>query len=168
MVFPAGEVWCSPTSTSMVSAYWASVVGDPALDASVPEAAAGTYDAVFGGNGNWPFNVAYASSLGLSGEVGWFDSLDDLEPWIAAGVPVVLSAAWEAGDIDGSSIPSTDGHLLVLRGFDENGDALMNDPAGSDDAHVALTYPRAQIEAAWLGGSGGITYLIWSGERPVQ
>lgn len=168
MVFPAGEVWCSPTSTSMIAAYWAGVTGDRGLDVTVPEAADGTYDLEFGGNGNWPFNVAYASSLGLSGEVGWFDSLDDVEPWIAAGVPVVLSAAWDAGDIDGSSIPSTDGHLLVLRGFDDDGNALMNDPAGADDSEVSLTYDRAQIEAAWLGGSGGITYLMWSGERPIE
>lgn len=168
MVFPPGEVWCSPTSVSMLSAFQAGVTGDPGLDVTVPEAASGTYDAEYGGNGNWPFNIAYASSLGLSGEIGWFDSLDDLEPWIAAGVPVVLSAAWDAGDIDGSSIPSTNGHLLVLRGFDADGDALMNDPAGADDDQVSLTYARDQIEAAWLGGSGGITYLLWSGERPIE
>ena len=167
MEFDAGEAWCSPTSISMVLAYWATQTGNAALDVTVPEAAEGTWDEVYGGNGNWPFNVAYAASLGLSGEVGWFDSLDDLEPWIAAGVPVVLSAAWERGDIDGAAIDSTNGHLLVLRGFDGDGDALVNDPAAHDDGHVALTYDRAQLEAAWLGGSTGVTYLLWDGERPV-
>jgi len=167
MVFEdGGEVWCSPTSTSMVMAYHAQEAGREEWDRPVPEVVDGVWDDAYDGGGNWPFNVAYAASLGLAGEVGWFDSLAALEPWIAAGVPVVLSAAWDAGDIDGAAISSTNGHLLVLRGFDADGDALVNDPAGRDDTHVSLTYRRDQLEDAWLGGSGGVVYLIWNGPRP--
>lgn len=56
MIYPDGsEVWCSPTSTSMVLAYWGANV-------PVPQAAAETYDYVYGGNGNWPFNTAWAAA----------------------------------------------------------------------------------------------------------
>lgn len=166
MVFDEGEAWCSPTSTSMILAWWAQQTGNDRYDVSVPEAAAGTWDETYGGNGNWPFNVAYAASRGLTGEVGWFDSIDDIEPWIAAGAPVAISAAWSPGDVDGAPISSTAGHLLVVTGFDANGDVYVNDPAASSDGGVPRTYDRRQIEAAWLGGSEGVVYLLWEGERP--
>ncbi|MDQ3856536.1 MAG: C39 family peptidase, partial [Chloroflexota bacterium] len=49
MTYAGGDGWCSPTSTSMLLAYWGKSV-------TVPGAAAGTYDYVYRGNGNWPFN----------------------------------------------------------------------------------------------------------------
>ena len=54
----------------------------------------------------------------------------------------------------------------MVRGFTEDGDVAVNDPAASSDAAVPRTYDRRQIEAAWLGGSGGVAYLLWTGERP--
>ena len=39
-----GEVWCSPTSTSMVLEYWSQVLSNPSLNQTVPDAAAGCYD----------------------------------------------------------------------------------------------------------------------------
>ncbi|MDP2314949.1 MAG: C39 family peptidase [Pseudomonadota bacterium] len=164
MVFDAGEAWCSPTSTSMLLAWWADRTGS--ADVTVPEAADGTWDHTYEGNGNWPFNVAYAATFGLAGEVAWFDAIDDLEPWLAAGVPVAISAAWSAGELDNAPISSTAGHLLVVTGFTDDGDVRVNDPASASDAAVPRTYDRRQIEAAWLGGSGGVVYLVWAGERP--
>ncbi|MFZ5477668.1 MAG: peptidase C39 family protein, partial [Myxococcota bacterium] len=155
MVFDAGEAWCSPTTTSMIMAYWG-------VDVSVPDAADGTWDEVYGGNGNWPFNVAYAASHGLAGEVGWLGAVSDLEPWIAAGVPVAISAAWEPGDVDDAPIPSTAGHILVVTGFTSDGDVHVNDPAADSDAEVPRVYDRRQFADAWLGGSGGAAYLITS------
>jgi hypothetical protein len=56
MIYPnGGEVWCSPTSLSMVMAYWAHKTGRRNLDQKVPKVARGTYDYVYRGNGNWPF-----------------------------------------------------------------------------------------------------------------
>ena len=162
MEFPdGGEVWCSPTSTSMVMAYWAAAEDHAAWDLPVPTVVSGTWDDVYRGHGNWPFNVAYAASLGLDGVVGYFSSIADLEPWIVAGVPVVVSAAWHDGAIDAAPIANTNGHLLVVTGFAADGAVTVNDPAASSDEQVSRVYDRRQIEAAWLGGSGGITYLIF-------
>src|SRR5919204_4200968 len=72
-----GEAWCSPTSTSMVVAYWSAVTGHdygptpaemswvPYADPWVDFTARAVYDYHYNGAGNWPFNAAYAASRGL-------------------------------------------------------------------------------------------------------
>jgi hypothetical protein len=161
MVYPdGGEVWCSPTSTSMVLGYWGWRPGP--CEARVRATKDGVFDWVYDGHGNWPFNTAYAAAQGLEGYVARFTSLAQAEPWIAAGVPVVMSIAWKKGDITGSTIPSTDGHLLVLVGFDSSGNPIINDPAGANDAAVRVTYLRSEFEPLWLSSSGGTVYLIYT------
>jgi hypothetical protein len=163
LVYPdGGEVWCSPTSTSMVMAYWAGQLGAPALDHPVPDVAGGTWDPVYRGNGNWPFNTAYAARGGLLGYVSRFSSLDQVERWIDVGVPVVASLAWGPGELANAPVASTGGHLLVIAGFTTQGDVVVNDPAGDPrrGQSVRRTYARDQFQARWQAGSGGAVYLI--------
>ncbi|WP_299518513.1 peptidase C39 family protein [uncultured Serinicoccus sp.] len=161
MIYPdGGEVWCSPTSTSMVLAYWGTSV-------TVPRAAARTYDYTYRGHGNWPFNTAWASTHGLDAYVTRMGSLAQLEEWISAGVPVVISIAWKRGELRGAPIPSSNGHVIVVRGFDRNGDVIVNDPAASTDARVRLVYRRAELFTVWLKYSGGTAYLIHPRTHPV-
>ncbi|MDP8951850.1 MAG: peptidase C39 family protein [Actinomycetota bacterium] len=166
MVYPdGGEIWCSPTSLSMVMAYWAGQTGDPSLDQSVPVVAAGTYDHVYGGWGNWPFNTAYASAYGLDAAVSRFSSIEQVERWIEMGVPVVASIAWDntssGRQLSGAPLAWSDGHLLVIRGFDSSGNVIVNDPAGSDDSDVRRVYNRDEFTRAWFSGSGGVVYLVY-------
>jgi hypothetical protein len=155
-----GEVWCSPTSTSMVMAYWSTQLGRSALNQTVPDAAAGCYDWVYNGTGNWPFNTAYSSTFGLSGYIVRLDSLTQAEEWIRAGVPLILSVAWKPGELPGAPISQTSGHLIVLRGFDAKGDALVNDPAAPNNDSVQRVYPRTNLEAAW-DHSGRTAYAVF-------
>ena len=93
MVYPdGGNVWCSPTSTSMVLGYW----GDNAATCEdrVRAAVAGVFDWKYNGYGNWPFNTAYAATYGHEGYVARFTSLEKVEEFVDAGVPVVTSIAW--------------------------------------------------------------------------
>ena len=69
------------------------------LNRPVPEVAAAVYDVVYRGNGNWPFNTAYAGQHGLVGYVSRMSSLAQVERWIEAGVPVVASLAWSPGEL---------------------------------------------------------------------
>ncbi|MGE5641399.1 MAG: peptidase C39 family protein [Byssovorax cruenta] len=159
-----GEVWCSPTSTSMVLGYWGADPGP--CEPRVRAAVAGVYDWIYDGHGNWPFNTAYAAtkSVGtgrLEGYVARFTSLEQAEKFIAAGVPVIMSIAWNKGDLTGSSVGSTNGHLLVLVGFDAKGDPIVNDPAFGTNEDVQTTYLRSQFEPLWLQASGGTVYLIY-------
>ncbi|MFP2926135.1 C39 family peptidase [Pyxidicoccus sp. 3LG] len=166
MVYPdGGEVWCSPTSTTMVLKYWR---GDTsACEAGVRAAVSGVHDWFYGGHGNWPFNTAYAAHQGFQAHVARFTSFAQLEPWLSAGVPAILSVAWGKGELTGAPIPSTAGHLLVLVGFDASGNAVVNDPAGASDAAVRRTYLRSQLEPLWLSRSGGTAYLIYPRGWPV-
>lgn len=154
MLYPdGGEVWCSPTSTSMILAFWGKNV-------TVPQAAKGTYDAAYEGTGNWPFNTAYAGTFGLRAYVTRLGSLADAERFVAAGIPLAVSAGWKKGELPGASIAATDGHLMVLIGFDKAGNPVLNDPAGPDDTQVRRVYPRAAFERLWLTHSGGLVYVI--------
>jgi peptidase C39-like protein len=166
MVYPdGGEVWCSPTSTSMVLAYWR---GETSLcEPRVRAAVAGVYDHLYDGHGNWPFNTAYAATAGMEGYVARFASLAEAEKWIASGVPVIFSFGWGRGELAGASIPSSNGHLAVLVGFDSTGNPIVNDPAAPTNGTVQRTYVRAELERLWLQHSGGTVYLIYPTGHPV-
>jgi Peptidase_C39 like family len=176
MVYEGGdEWWCSPISLSMVMAYWAGPTSAPELDQPAPVVAAGTYDHAYQGWGNWPFNTAYASAYGLRATVSCFSSIEQVEWWIDSGVPVVASIAWDNSygeqTLSGAPLASSDGHLLVILGFDSSGNVIVNDPAGSDDSQVRRVYRRDEFTRAWFSGSGGIAYLVypagWSTPDPA-
>jgi hypothetical protein len=164
-----GEAWCSPTSTEMVVEFWgrgptADDLGwvDPTYaDPSVDFAARSTYDAAYRGTGNWSFNVAYAARFGLDAFVTQLRSLAEAERFIRAGIPLVVSIASRPGELDGFLFSGgTNGHLVVIVGFDADGHPIVNDPAAWTAAGVRRVYDRTQFERVWLRGSGGTTYVI--------
>jgi hypothetical protein len=160
MIYPdGGEVWCSPTSTTMLLLYWEKKLGRNLADA-VPQAAKAVWDSTYDGAGNWSFNVAYAASKGLRASVQRLSSLSQAERFIQKGLPLVLSVAWTLGELDGAALPASNGHLMVLRGFDKNGNPIINDPAAPTDQTVRRVYNRAQLERVWLKSSGGIVYVL--------
>ena len=153
MVFKAGEGWCSPTSLSMVLAFWG-------LNKSVPEVAARVFDTAYSGTGNWPFNTAYAASLGLEAYVTRLAGIGALEEYLARGIPVITSIGFKAGEIMGAPVAWSEGHLLVVVGFDKVGNVVVNDPVGKNEREVRRTYSRAEFERAWMGHSRGTVYLL--------
>ena len=170
-----GQAWCSPTSTSMVLAYYDALprsrsyrwVGADHVDPWVDHAARMTYDHDYDGAGNWPFNTAYAAPLAGKAFVTRLRSLREAEKFIAAGIPLVASIAFGGGELDGAPISSTSGHLLVIVGFTKSGDVVVNDPAASTRAGVRRVYDRGQLERSWLAGSGGTTYVIRDADHPL-
>ena len=164
-----GEVWCSPTSTSMVQYFWgrkhqvprAELAGiqAPEGDPQVPYAAINTWDYTYEGSGNWPFNAAYAHRFGLDAQVTRLRSLAEAERFIRAGIPLVFSASWDLSEMPEAGY-DTNGHLLVLVGFTAHGDPIINDPASPSDAAVRHVYTRANFEKVWQESTGGVTYVI--------
>jgi hypothetical protein len=153
--------WCSAASLSMVLAYWSAVLHRPELDRPVPEVAVGVNDPVYGGTGNWPFNTAYAGAFpGMRAYVTRMDGVAELEQWIAAGVPVVLSvSSYLTSDRhDGPD----NGHLIVCVGFTATGDVVANDPGVSlrRGEHVRRVYPRERVINAWKH-SRNTVYLVY-------
>lgn len=168
-----GESWCSATTTAMILDYWGAgpSAADrswvrPAVDSQVDYAARCVYDAAYGGTGNWPFNTAYAGTMsrGTTRLDGYVTRLRDLaaaEPFIAAGVPLGVSLSFTGAQLSGAGY-GTDGHLMVLVGFDSAGNPVVNDPAShmrADNAAVRTTYQRAQFERAW-SNSGRTAYVV--------
>ncbi|HEX8704944.1 MAG TPA: C39 family peptidase [Myxococcaceae bacterium] len=170
MIYPDdGPVWCSPTSTTMVLGYWARKLGRPELAETVPTAAANTYDEVYQGTGNWSFNTAYASSMGggaLHSMVVRLDSFAQVERFIAAGIPVVISIAYREGSLTGTAGYVSDGHLIVVKGFTPEGDVVCNDPAFPANDKVHVTYKRHELWRAWRH-SKGAAYVVWPAGTPL-
>ncbi|GCE04389.1 peptidase C39 family protein [Dictyobacter aurantiacus] len=162
-----GEAWCSPTSTSMVMAYWANQLKRPDLAHTVPEVARDTYDYTYSGTGNWPFNVAYAGNAGLTAFVTRMYSLSQVEQWVKAGVPIIISIAYQSGELVHSPIPSSSGHIIVIRGFTHQGDVITNDPAAASNEAVQIVYQRANLQTIWLKASHGTAYVIYPQSWPV-
>jgi hypothetical protein len=126
------------------------------IDRPVEETAMAVMDRAYNGTGNWAFNTAFSGSLGLRATVAYLQNLDHAARLIERNVPVVISYSWREGELPGAPLPHSDGHLVVLRGFTENGDCAINDPA----AHgVRVVYPRRAIEAIWQRNNG-VAYVI--------
>ena len=180
-----GESWCSPTSLAMVLGYYDALpsttetagVGTGHRDRVVDHLARMTYDYAYQGTGNWPFNTAYAATrTGIEQAfVTRFRSLVGVERFIGAGIPVITSVTFSNGQLVGAPISSTNGHVLVVVGFTETGDVVVNDPAAASKAEVRRTYDRGQFENAWLmrgssggsGGSGGLAYVVRDAAHPL-
>lgn len=162
-----GEAWCSPTSTAMVLAYYGLQPGPfPDItaghaDPQVDHTARLVYDHAYEGTGNWAFNTAYASTL-TTGDA-YVTRLPDLraaEDFIVAGVPLVASIAFGRNQLTGAPISSSNGHLLVVVGFEADGDVVVNDPAGAGNSAVRRVYDRDEFEDIWINASGGVVYVI--------
>ncbi len=164
-----GGSWCSPASLAMVLDHCGALPGPEDYtwvadgpDRFVPHLARRCFDHAYGGAGNWSFNVAYAATRGMTAFVTRLRSFVEAERFIDAGVPLVLSVAFESDQLDGAGY-RTDGHLLVLVGFGADADPVVHDPASHtirDNAAVRTVYARDQLERAWLDASGGIVYVI--------
>jgi hypothetical protein len=170
-----GEAWCSPTSTAMVLGFWDrgptpkqyAWVKPAYRQPWVDYAARYTFASGYDGTGMWPFNTAYAGRFGLDAFVTRLRSLREAELLIRAGIPVVASIAFGRGELDGAPIGSTEGHLLVIRGFTESGRVIVNDPAAPTGKTVHRVYKRGQLERAWIGSTGGVAYVIHPASTPL-
>jgi len=158
---------CSPTSVAMVLSYYG-------FDVSPEEIAWDVCDHEADIFGNWSFNVAAAASYGLSAYVDYIVPEEGGDPWyevkqqIAQDRPVVVSVKYKdpsvAGDIppvEGVPISSTDGHLVLVRGFtwkDGVEYVIVNDPAAPDDDTVRREYRADQFFDAWAKRAAYIIY----------
>ncbi|MCC6358382.1 MAG: C39 family peptidase [Phycisphaerales bacterium] len=149
----AGRI-CSPTSVSMVLEY-------RGIRRSTADVAAACFDPAHDIYGNWPRNVQAAYDLGAPGYLARFSDWDAVRRLIAAGQPLIISIRVPAeGDLPGAPYKTTDGHLLVLVGFDGAGSAEVNDPAAVDATSGQVRYRMCDLEKVWMKNTGGLAYVI--------
>jgi uncharacterized protein YvpB len=146
---------CSPTSVSMV-------LNHHGIEIDPETMAHRVYDPDGRIFGNWPHNVAAAYAAGM--ERTWVEvhcSFDELYGEVADGKPVVISLAFDLGELPNSPIKNgTDGHLIVVVGFEGPHTVICNDPAGHDAGDGIIRYPRKELERVWQE-HGGIAYHLW-------
>ncbi len=159
--YPDENGWCSPACVSMVMADWSMSKIRPDLLHTVPFVADRVYDDAYQGTGNWPFNTAFAGSYpGMRAYVTRLDSLAEVEDWIVASIPVILSARWDW--LVPGRLPDSEGHLIVCIGFTNDGDVIVNDPSAHLDRGepIRRVYKRADVIHAWTK-SHNVVYLIY-------
>ncbi len=162
MTYENGSVLCSPTTVSMLLAYWSQRLDRPALDEDVPKVAEGVYDPQWGGTGNWVFNTAYAGSFrGMRAYTTRLSDVSELEDFVACGIPVGLSLCYNR--LRGKSREPS-GHLVVCVGFAKNGNVIVNDPGTSQD--LRKVFPRANLIDAW-NYSRNTVYLVYPVNTPL-
>jgi hypothetical protein len=157
--YPQERGWCSPTSLTMDLQRWSKVLDRPELHLDVPQVAASVFDDAYDGTGNWPFNTAFAGSFpGMRAYVTRFNNLSELEEWIDAGIPVIISAPWEM--LEPGRPPASGGHLTVCIGFTKDGDVVINDPGTNPKKSVRHIYKRKNVIHAWAQ-SYNTVYLVY-------
>ncbi|HYZ17650.1 MAG TPA: C39 family peptidase [Candidatus Acidoferrum sp.] len=150
------RAWCSPASLAMLLRYHG-------IKVDVATVARAVFDASYDGTGNWAFNVAYAGARGLRGVVSYLRGLDHVAAFVEASLPVAISIAWNANELPGAPREHSDGHLIVVRGF-EPSSVLVNDPA---QPTVVTRYDRAALDRAFRG-HGSVAYLVAPRERSEE
>lgn len=145
---------CSPTSLSMVLEYWGRRRSTLSVVRLVEDAGSK------GEFGNWTLNVATAASLGLHGQVVRMDGFGELEREIASGRPVIVSVGFKEGELSGSPLRRTEGHLLVVSGFTTQGDLIVRDPIAPTRRAARRVYRRSDMAKVWLERKKGLAYAL--------
>lgn len=145
---------CSPACVSMVVDYFG-------LQTSVSEIASHTYSSTHDLYGIWPASLWAASKYGLLGYILRFEEIESLVYLIEQGLPVIASISYSRGELGGSAIDSTPGHLVVITGVRKR-TILVNDPAAPDRAGVKREYDKDEFCNAWIARKG-IGYVLFSG-----
>ncbi|MEO0513428.1 MAG: C39 family peptidase [Planctomycetota bacterium] len=160
---------CSPTAAAMAL----TTLGTPADPLELARAAR---DPDFNLYGNWPRNVQAAfahahnqrtsqdpAAPAVGGYVTRLATWAEADRHLAAGRALVASVAIEPGEIPNAPIDSTPGHLIVIRGFDDNDNAnvLVADPAATTSALGLTAYPAAALAEAWFSRRLGTAYVFF-------
>lgn len=144
---------CSPTALSMLMEYYGVAEKTVAVAMNVCDQTETIY-------GNWAFNTAYAASKGFDAFVRRINSVAEAEREIILGRPLIASITYAPGELKNAPMAKSRGHLVVIKGFDKDGNFLVNDPAGSDEKGVHRVYDRKEFTRAWLKNKQGLSYYV--------
>lgn len=152
---------CSPTCVAMVLGYYGVEVTPEKVGDLV-------YDPAHALFGNWPRAVQGAFMFGVGGHLERFSDWHAVRACIARGRPIIASIRFYPPQrITGAPYSETDGHLLVVTGFDGSGNVCVNDPAHPSAATGRARYPRTDLEQAWLD-HGGLGYVLYRDTSPAN
>ena len=146
---------CGPTSITMIMKYYN-------INISLRDTSDYCYDIKNNLYGNWSFEVACASEYGIYGYVTRLNSLFDIYKELIKGHPVITSIEYNKGELTGSPKDFSEGHLLVVKGFDNSGNVIVNDPAFMHEKDGYRTYKQKEFEHIWQKAGGYVLLLFKS------
>lgn len=146
---------CSPASTASVVRYLSNNHKIDAVDFAQQ-----VWDSGFDIFGNWVFNAAQASAcLGPNWNC-WVERLNgfnSIYQYLKQGIPVVVSIR---GPLKGSAQAYSQGHLLVVIGYDSlNQKVMCMDPAFPLDHQTHVYYDFSDFVQAW-NRRGNLAYVF--------
>ena len=144
---------CAPTSLTMVMKF----LGKPL---SVKETAQQAFDPVSEVYGNWAFLAATAANQGLRAWVQRFNTWEEVRRLVEKGIPVIISIAYPKGTFSSEPESSSDGHLMVVKGFTKAGDVIVNNPGTFfHDKGESIVYKWYELGKAFFG-HGGVGIVV--------
>ncbi|MEW6202522.1 MAG: C39 family peptidase, partial [bacterium] len=144
---------CAPTSLTMVLRHYG-------VETTVNEVAKMVFDDGAGIYGNWAFMAAAAGEFGLAAWVERFSSWDAVMEKVHAGIPPIISIAYEAGTFCEAPEKSSAGHLLVVCGCTEEGEIICNDPAAEKEGEGQGKHFRSDELGKAFFGHGGVGIVV--------
>ena len=144
---------CSPTSLAMLLNFYGIKKTPVEISEKVMDNRNGIY-------GNWLFNTMYASTKNLYAFVARLNTVEEAARYLELGIPVIASITFGPDELKNSPLKKTAGHLVLIKGLDEKGNFIVNDPAAPSDARVETVYSRKEFAAAWLKNKFGTSYII--------
>lgn len=149
---------CSPTAVAMV-------VASRGVDIGVAEMAERVLDHDFDLYGNWVNNTLAASELGVPMRVTRIGSWAEARAFMERGPIVVSLPPFDEAELNGAGYSSGSGHLIVLRGFGEDGTVLVRDPAHESAEDAARAYRLDDLTRLWLIENKGTAYVLAGPDR---
>lgn len=132
---------CSPSTLSMIIQSYDS-------DIDTYDFAVRTRDPYWDLFGVWPRGVQHASEYGLIGSVTRYRTWTDAYNVLKNGGRIAMTVG----------PPLFSAHLLMLAGFDENGNPIIHNPGSSNG--YGTTYNKKKITESWFN-KGGISYTFY-------
>ncbi|MEL6796125.1 MAG: serine hydrolase [Planctomycetota bacterium] len=144
---------CSPTSLGMLLAHRGQVPDYREMIDRV-------YDAKHDLYGVWPRAIQAAFSYGVPGRLHRFGCWTEVRAQLANVGPIAISLRAAEGEVRGMDYDASEGHIIVLIGLNEQGDAIVLDPAFSTESEARRVYPAHDLSEVWLRRARGTAYVL--------
>jgi hypothetical protein len=138
---------CSPSTLSMI-------IQSFGYEVDTYDFALRTNDPYWDIFGVWPRGVQSASEYGLRGTVTRYRSWTDAYNVLKNGGRIAITVG----------PPLFNAHLMMLAGFDDNGNPIIHNPGRSSG--YGITYNKKQISESWFN-KGGISYTFYDENAPL-
>ena len=145
---------CSPVSIGMIMDYFGVNIKSKELSEKV-------YDIPTDMYGIWWRSVQAAAGYGFDGYVRYFRSYDEVGEYILQGIPIAACVCFGENELSGSATEESEGHVLVLSGFDSKGNPICRDGAWKTAKEGIVIYGREEFKNAWFNRGGGVGYVIF-------